>query len=287
MHVVAHAPHHLGDGVLALPALAALARVASQLTIQAPAFGADLYRGLGAQVTPPEPMRSGDVAVLFPPSLRAAWWARRVPRRVGTPTDFRGWLLTDRVEERTHRFDTYGALARAVGAEPLGAPEYAVHAEDPAADVPNGHIGFNPLSVSGAVVEWQGYADLAQRWADWPFVFYAGPGEGERLAPIAGAGSQRVGLSLPAFASALRRCALFVSNDSGAAHFARACGVPTLVIHGSTIAARTGPRGAVAVEGPSLPCRPCYRKRCVHALECLDIGVERVDAEMRRLLGGA
>ena len=95
-------------------------------------------------------------------------------------------------------------------------------------------------------------------------------------------------MSLPAFAAALRRCAVFVSNDSGAAHFARACGVPTVVVHGSTTARRTGPAGAVPVEGPDLPCRPCYRKSCPFpAIPCLDVSVASVQAAMLIAIQGA
>jgi len=261
---------------MALSALRALARVAARITVHAPAWGADLYRDLGAEVVPRGTMDRADVAVLFPPSFRAAWEARRVPRRVGIAADHRAWLLTDVVAPGTHRLDTYAALAAAVGAAVDGPPAFAVRPEDPEVDVPRGHVGLNPVSPSGAPVTWTGFAALSVR-LDRPIVWYGGPGEEADVAEVAPPGaSRRVGLSLPAFARALTRCAVFVSNDSGAAHFARACGVPVVVVHGSTTAARTGPAGALAVEGPELPCRPCYRKRCRFGLECLEIPVQRV-----------
>ena len=43
-------------------------------------------------------------------SLRAAWSVRRVPRRIGTDTDFRGFLLTDRVQPGVHVRDTWARL---------------------------------------------------------------------------------------------------------------------------------------------------------------------------------
>ncbi len=275
MHVVARAPNHLGDGVMALPALHALSRVARRLTIQAPGWGPDLYRDLDAVVVSRGPMREGDAAVLFPPSLRVAWEARRVPRRIGVAADARGWLLTDLIEPGPHRRDTYAALAAALGARVDGPPVYTSRDTDPCAEVPDGHVGLNPVSPSGATVMWGGFGALAAR-LDRPIVFYGGPGEDAAVAALAGGRPRRVGLSLPAFAATLRRCAVFVSNDSGAAHFARACGVPTVVVHGATTAARTGAHGAIPVEGPGVPCRPCYRKRCRFGLECLDVPVEQV-----------
>lgn len=281
MRIAARAPNHLGDGVMALPALAALARL-GDLTVHAPPWGAALYRDLPARVAPRGPMRA-DAAALFAPSLRAALEARRCARRVGLATDHRRWLLTDVVEPALHRGDTYARIAAALGAVAHGPPRFEARPDDPLPEVPEGHVGLNPVSVSGAVREWRGWLALADR-LDRPVVFYGGPGEGARVAAVAGPHPRAVGLPLPAFARALGRCAVFVSNDSGPAHFARACGAPTVVVHGSTTAARTGPAGAVPVEGPDLDCRPCYRQRCRRALECFDIPVGAVLSAVRSAL---
>ena len=282
--VVARAPNHLGDGVMALPAMHALSSVGS-LTIFAPAWGPDLYRDVKAEVVPRGFMGQADVAVLFAPSMRAAWEGRRARRRIGTGTDFRRWLLTDVVAPDTSRARTYASLAERAGARCGESPSYRLHPSDPEVEVPPDHIGFNPLSVSGAVREWPGFKELAQGWAH-PVVFYAGPGEAERLKASVGEEYDRlVGLALPDFARALSRCRVFVSVDTGPAHFARACGVPTVVVHGSTSPRGTGPDGAVAVEGPELPCRPCYRQTCAHNLECMDIPSAKVRAVIQDTLG--
>jgi heptosyltransferase-2 len=276
--LIARAPNHLGDGVMALPALHALARV-GRLAIAAPAWGGDLYRDVPAAVIPRGVLPRADAAVLFPPSLRAAWQALRCRRRIGTPTDFRRLLLTDLVAEGPHRADTYAALAAVVGAVVEGPPVWASRPDDPDVDVPADHVGLNPVSVSGAVREWPGFAALARELRG-PVVVYGGPGEDDRVAEVAGPHPRRVGLPLPAFARALRRCRLFVSNDSGAAHFARACGVPTLVLYGSTAPERTGPAGARAVVGPRPACAPCYGRRCPTDRECFAIPVDAVLAEI-------
>jgi len=230
-------------------------------------------------------MGRADAAVLFPPSLRAALESRRCVRRVGVAGDFRRWLLTDVITPEVHRAMTYRRLAEAVGGVVVGAPDYRCRAGDPRPRVPDGHVGLNPVSVSGDPVEWKGFAALAAR-LEAPVVFYGGPGEAARVAAVAGPHRQVVGLSLPAFASALERCAVFVSNDSGAAHFARACGTPTVVVYGSTSPEQTGPHGAVPVEGPALPCRPCYAKTCHRDLGCLEIEVERVWSAVREASRG-
>jgi ADP-heptose:LPS heptosyltransferase len=282
--IVARAPNHLGDGVMALPAIFALADL-GELVVQAPGWGRTIYRDVPARIVERGELDRADVAVLFPPSFRAAWEARRAHRRIGVAGDWRRLLLTDVVAEKTHRRDTYAALAAAAGARPEGDPIWRRRPEDPVPDVPEGHIGLNPISVSGATVEWSGFRELADQLGR-PVVFYGGPGEEARVAGVAGDHPQRVGLPLDAFAGALSRCAVFVSNDSGSAHFARALGVPTVVVHGSTTASRTGPAGAHPVEGPELPCRPCYRKTCAYGLECLAIPVGRVRAAVEAALGG-
>lgn len=276
MRLLARAPNHLGDGVMAIPALRALAGL-GPLTVQAPGWGRELYAELGVTLAPPGPAPRLDAAVLFPPSLRVALQALPARRRIGTPTDLRRPLLTDVVPESTHRAETYAALAAVLGARAEGPPTFTGRAPAPA--VPEGHIGLNPVSASGEVVEWRGFRALADRLGR-PVVFYGGPGEAARVAAVAGPHPTRVGMSLPAFASALERCAVFVSNDSGAAHFARAVGVPTVVVYGSTRPERTGPAGAAAVVGPSVACAPCYRKRCASRprLLCLGLTVESVQA---------
>lgn len=282
MRIAARAPNHLGDGVMALPALEALARRGA-LTIYAPPWAADLYRDVPARLAPRGPMK-GDVAVLFAPSLRAAREARGIPRVVGTPTDHRRWLLTDVVTEGPHRRDTYRRLAEAVGARVQGPPRWTVRPDDPRPELPAGHVGLNAVSVSGAVREWPGFLALADRLGQ-PVVFYGGPGEEARVAAVAGPFPRAVGLSLPAFAGALQRCAVFVSVDSGAAHFAAAGGVPTVVVHGSTASEGTGPAGSFGVEPAAGPaCRPCYRQRCRYGLECFDIPVEAVVERVREVL---
>jgi len=276
--IVVRGPNHLGDGVMALPALEALCRL-GDVVVHAPRWGPVLYRHLPVRVVPRGQLVDGDVAVLLAPSLRAAWEARRLPRVVGTPTDGRGWLLTDRVAAAEHTADTYARLVQRVGATVIGEPRYPLAEDDPVPEVPEGHLALNPLSATGAVRQWGPWASLAVRRGE-PVVFYGGPGEERALLDVARGLPMMVGLELPALGRALGRARMLVSADTGPAHFARAVGVPTVVVYGSTSPRRSGPSGAHAVEGDA-PCRPCHRSRCrVGTLACLDIDVDRVLAGM-------
>ncbi len=72
--------------------------------------------------------------------------------------------------------------------------------------------------------------------------------------------------------------ALFVGNDSGAAHVASAAGCPTVVIFGSSDPSWTTPAGErVRVLYKKVSCSPCFRKECPFELQCLKgIDVEEV-----------
>ena len=182
-------------------------------------------------------------------------------------------------------------MAAAVGAEASGVPQISRDPSLAIPQLPRGHIGLNPV-VRGprgpSTRAWPGFGLLAQqlrrRWPSRSVVAYAGPGEQAALEEARVDGLQAVGLSLGSFVAALTRCAVFVSNDSGAAHVARACGVPTVVVYGSTRPEHTGPDGARSVVGPPRTCSPCYRQRCPFGVECLDIPVDAVASAVDELL---
>ncbi len=272
------APNHLGDGVMALPAITALAASAGRCRVAAPPWGEALYRATGATWVPRESSPERDeVAALLAPSFRAAWQARRARQRVGLATDGRRVLLTRSAKPPgRHRSEDYAAVAALLDVEVVAPPRFEPTPRELAAwsHLPE-HIGLNPVSVSGAVVQWPGFANLARR-LDRPVRVYCGPGEEHIARTLVPDFELLAALPLGELAGALQRCQILVSNDSGVAHFAAACGVRVVVLHGSTTAARTGIAGATALEGPDLPCRPCYRKRCDIGVPCLAIPVDRV-----------
>ncbi len=283
MRIGVRAPNHLGDALMAMPTIRGLTTL-GPVEVRGPAFLPTIYRDL--DVTYGKPGRWGgvDAVVLLAPSLRAGLEAIGVPRRVGWPTDLRRPLLTDVVDARGHRREAMAALGRVLGAEPVGAPTFTLRAGETGPDVPEGHLGLNPVVKGDSTRAWGRLSEVAERWAG-PVVAYAGPGEGERLTAPARA-LRCVGTDLVAFAAALQRCTVFLSNDAGAAHFAAACGVPTVVVFTSTSPETTGPLGAVPVFGVGPPCRPCLKRSCSVGLGCHDIEVDAVLAAVQRAVPG-
>lgn len=259
---------------MALPAILALAMVGPVTVYSRGRWAVELFHGLPVRDGDAPP--TGEIGVLFKPSLHAAWAWRTLPQRFGI-----GPFLTTNVGNRSeHRRDRYARIAAAAGAGAVGMPRYLQRGTAP--DLPDDFVAVNPWSPS-ATVRWPYFRELADRIGN--VVFFAGPGEGGAVRGMAGSFRLVEGLSLPDFAAALDRASVFITGDSGAGHFAAACGARVVMLHGSTTASRTGV--GVAVEGPELWCRPCYRKVCPFQLGCLrGIEVERVLAAARSVQAG-
>jgi len=98
-------------------------------------------------------------------------------------------------------------------------------------------------------------------------------------------------LTIPQFVAAVRRCDLFVGNDSGPSHLAGAAGVPTLAVYAGTIdPVQWGPMGPNAVTiYRGMLCAPCYYSeiaKCTYQVACLRrLPVEQVwEAALRTML---
>jgi len=100
---------------------------------------------------------------------------------------------------------------------------------------------------------------------------FGGPGASERAlaAPVLAALPEAIDLcgrlSLGEAAACLRRCALFVGNDSGLMHLAAATGIPTLGLFGPTPAEEYAPVGRMTAiaraDGASMEALPVDRAR--------------------------
>jgi heptosyltransferase-2 len=130
-------------------------------------------------------------------------------------------------------------------------------------------LGLAPFSA------WKNKQWPAERFAEvarhfmakgWRVVVFGGADEaqaGERLAAELGAGaSSLAGKTSPAGSAAgLRRCSLVLGNDTGVSHLARAMGVRTTVVYGSTTRHfgfyPTGEPPFRVLEARVL-CRPCH-----------------------------
>jgi lipopolysaccharide heptosyltransferase I len=94
-----------------------------------------------------------------------------------------------------------------------------------------------------------------------------GPGEKEIAESVvreaAGAARLAPPTELRQMIPYLRRARLFVGGDTGPLHIASALGVPVVGIYGPTDPERNGPAGAAdRVVVHSVPCGPCYKRRC-------------------------
>ncbi|NQT00152.1 MAG: lipopolysaccharide heptosyltransferase II, partial [Candidatus Omnitrophica bacterium] len=93
-------------------------------------------------------------------------------------------------------------------------------------------------------------------------------------------------------ASLLKRCFLFISNDSGPVHIAAALGLPVVAIFGRKQSGlsphRWGPTGEnSAVLHQDVGCKVCLAHNCQKGFACLDaISTPEVLKEARKLING-
>ena len=166
-----------------------------------------------------------------------------------------------------------GHLAGAMGLEAALPVMWTAPADErrALALLPVGGPGEGPVLGLGPTANWAGKAWPAERFAlvarglaagrpGLRVAVFGGPGPAERAmaAPLLGALPGAVDLvgqvSLAEAAACLRRCALFVGNDSGLMHLAAAAGAPVLGLFGPSRASEYAPQGAragfVAAPGP-------------------------------------
>lgn len=251
--------------------------------------------------------RRFQLAVLLQNAFEAALLAllAGIPHRIGYNTQGRGPLLTtavliDRSIKRLHHVDYYQALLRGLGWQegerrPVlylsqGAEERAaalltstgVAPEEPL-------IAFHPGSTYGSAKRWpaERYAALADRLIEAFGVKILLTGtQGDRpvtervrsltrypegVIDLAG----RTGLQV--LAALLKRCRLYVTNDTGAMHVGAAVEVPLVAIFGSTDPQTTSPVGRHLLVRNPVPCSPCLLRECPIDHRCMaGISVEMV-----------
>jgi len=245
---------------------------------------------------------SPDVALVLPPSFSSAWmaWRSGARRRIGYRHELRGPLLSDALPRAPrgdrHLADEYLALGARIGAAPVAVPTLRPPAEGAraaAARIAAAGFADRPLALlaPGALY------GPAKRWDAERFAVVgralAGSGHGVAVcgsaaeAPLAGAVARAIGpgavslagtTDLPELAGLCALATLAVSNDSGLAHLAAACGARTVAIFGSTSPGWTAPRGPdVRVVQRAPVCSPCFQRTCRIGTVCLRaIGADEV-----------
>jgi heptosyltransferase-2 len=257
--------------------------------------------------------RKFDTALILPRSFSSALapFTARIPRRIGYAGDGRSPMLTDAIPRdpkllRVHRVRYYHHLLRALGTPPE--PEAPSIDVSPEADrwaasrLPDGAplVGINPGATYGEAKQWfpdrfieTGRRLVKRRKA--AVVVVGGPAErelGDRVA--AEIGERAVSLAgrtdLPQLAAVIRRCSLFLTNDTGPMHVADAVGAPIVAVFGPTDWVTTppyGPRHAI-VRTP-IDCSPCLKRVCpLGHHNCMKrVTVDDVVAACDRVLGGS
>jgi len=293
------APNHLGDLVMALPALEAaggdvlVARWLVPVLELSPAFapGAEparrilpLDRGARGLAEAVRAVRSGGYrrGILLTPSFSSAliFAVAGVRERRGTPTDGRGFLLTEVVPPSElaglHRSERY--LRIVTGERPSTRPVPRLVVPEAAAGRWRALMG--PRGEGRLVGIFPGSNAPSRRWEPDRFaavaramagqgarvVVFGGGGERELAAQVAGDVALNVAgrTDLPTLAAGLADCDLLITNDSGPMHLAAAVGTPTISLWGAGDRAETGPLGSghrVLVRA-DLPCVPCVRNHC-------------------------
>jgi heptosyltransferase-2 len=287
MKVALRAPNWLGDAVMALPAIRAVAASGDEPVILAlPSVAAvfsewpviPVRRGLDVA-----PVRSSAAPriILFTHSVPTALAARLagIPERIGYQRIFGNLLLTRSWPRPRglHQIDEYSRLVEAAGYGPC---EERPRLSPPGpSSIDGDYLVLAPGARYGSAKRWPGFAALARALA----------GRGERVVLLGAAGeagkdlprSERV-VDLSGRTSLIEALAItagaraVVSNDSGLAHAARAYGRPTVVLFGPTDPTRTAARGA-AVVAAEADCAPCHLRLCPIDHRCMTaITVERI-----------
>ena len=254
-----------------------------------------------------------DLAVLFQNAFEAAFLAYigRVRYIVGYDTDRRGFFLTHKVKRdrdilSAHQIEYFIGLIEAMGWQ-VEEREPILYVNDE--DVKSTSlmlssmgiednlfvVGINPGAVYGSAKRWpeDRFAVIgdwaAKRW-DARVVIFGSFSEREIAANVSNlmhtnpanlCGQTTLGQAM----ALIKRCNLFVTNDSGLMHIAAAFNIPIVAIFGPTDHVVTSPVSRDArVVRHSVDCSPCLKEVCPFDHKCmLSIEPEEVWAELERL----
>jgi heptosyltransferase-2 len=239
-----------------------------------------------------------DLAILFQNAFEAALLAflAGIPRRYGYATDGRRLLLSEPVPRPgrnavAHQVEYYLGMLRPLGCEERAAPPQLVlfHEEESAmarrlaeSGISGAEllIGLNPGSTYGGAKRWlpERFAETADRLAgqfNAKVLIVGARGEEALAQAIAGRIKAKTVVlsgktSVRELMAAVRRCAVFVTNDTGPMHIAAAFGVPVVAVFGPTDWRTTAPFGTGhALVRQPVDCSPCLLRECPIDHRCM------------------
>ena len=159
-------------------------------------------------------------------------------------------------------------------------------------------IGVTPGASFGSSKCWPAehfaeLAELVQSRFQAKIILFCGPGEDEVSREILGRTKADIidarsgGFDLEVLKPLVKRCNLFITNDTGPRHYAVAFDVPIVVLMGSTDPRYTDANTEqTIVVRKDLDCSPCHKKVCPRQHECMtEIRPAEVLAAAERLLG--
>ncbi|GJL62137.1 MAG: ADP-heptose--LPS heptosyltransferase [Nitrospirales bacterium] len=246
------------------------------------------------------------IAILLQNAFEAAFltMCAGIPERWGYGTDGRSVLLskavpTSRNKKSIHQVRYYQLLIQQVLGRTLprrmqlaafDQDEECVNQRFPEIGAGKSEyvIGLNPGSVYGSSKRWVPgrFAELADRVVDHirqmagsaatvKCVLVGGTGE-ESLAQTIASLMQETPIVLSGKTTLrelmviIKRCSLFITNDTGPMHIAAAFNVPLVAIFGSTDPGYTAPFGwEDAVVQDSVRCAPCFLRSCPIDHRCM------------------
>ncbi len=278
----------LGDIIHTLPAYNCLREefekvgwVASRRSLEL----VEAVEGLGEVILNPleggnwSQLRGWDVVVDFQGLLKSGFltWASRSKRRFGFSSKLAreplaSLFYTDRLKEfrGTHVIEKNLALSSLVLGRDCFRWEFPLRVEEN----PEVEEWFRGKIILSVGASWQSKRLPPDKWGEigkefekrgYRTIFLWGTSserkEAEEAARMSG-GEVSPFLSIREVISAVSASLGAVSPDSFVLHLASALGKPALGIYGPTFPERNGPWGRAAVISSSLPCAPCWKRKC-------------------------
>jgi heptosyltransferase II len=203
-------------------------------------------------------------------------------------------------QKSAHQMYEYLHLAAALGANPEALPPKLIVPPEEITDVvkkfgldgiPGPVFGLNPGAEYGPAKRWpvERFIEAAKeirRRTNCAWILFGGKADVEITNQIQSALGDGPGIfnlagktSLRELMALMKRCRVFLTNDTGPMHVAASLGVSVVAIFGSTSPELTGPVSEARVEilASDAVCSPCFLRECPIDFRCMKgISVESV-----------